>query len=79
MKLSMMAYKEQLLLTSLMILLPALLDGVLLRQLDVLCFYFLVTHWLLMFFVLRDRANAEQHPRVLALAEIGWLRLARFD
>lgn len=67
MKLSMMAYKEQLLLTSLMIVLPALLDGVLLRQLDVLCFYFLVTHWLLMFFVLRDRANAEQHPRVLAL------------
>ena len=67
MKLSMMAYKEQLLLTSLMIVLPALLDGVLLRQLDALCFYFLVTHWLLMFFVLRDRANAEQHPRVLAL------------
>lgn len=67
MKPSMMAYKEQLLLTSLMILLPALLDGVLLRQLDVLCFYFLATHWLLMFFVLRDRANAEQHPRVLAL------------
>lgn len=49
MKLSMMAYKEQLLLTSLMIVLPALLDGVLLRQLDALCFYFLVTHWLLMF------------------------------
>lgn len=67
MKLSMMAYKEQLLLTSLMIVLPALLDGVLLQQLDALCFYFLVTHWLLMFFVLCDRANAEQHPRVLAL------------
>lgn len=67
MKRQMKAYKEQLLLTSLVIVMPSLLNGLLLRQLDVYNFFLLATHWLVLFFVLRDPANAEQHPRVLAL------------
>lgn len=67
MKRQMKAYKEQLLLTSLVIVMPSLLNGLLLRQLDVYNFFLLATHWLVLFFVLRDPANAEQHPRVLVL------------
>lgn len=67
MKRQMKAYKEQLLLTSLVIVMPSLLNGLLLRQLDAYNFFLLATHWLVLFFVLRDPANAEQHPRVLLL------------
>lgn len=67
MKRQMKAYKEQLLLTSLVIVMPSLLNGLLLRQLDGYNFFLLATHWLVLFFVLRDPANAEQHPRVLVL------------
>lgn len=66
-----MAYKDQILLTSLVILIPTLTSALLWQRFVWYPFLALATHWIVLFFILRDRANAAQHPRVLRL--VFWL------
>ena len=66
-----MAYKNALLLTSLVILLPTLTSALLWRKVTWFPMGLLVTHWLVLFFILRDRDNAQQNARVIRL--IFWI------
>lgn len=65
------AYRELFVLTSLVILLPTLVGALCWREFVWFPLGLLVTHWLVLFFILRDHANAAQSPRVLRL--IFWL------
>lgn len=65
------AYRNTLLLTSLVILIPTLTSALLWQRIVWYPFLALATHWIVLFFILRDRANAAQHPRVLHL--VFWL------
>lgn len=65
------AYKNALLLTSLVILLPTLTSALLWRKVTWFPMGLLVTHWLVLFFILRDRDNAQQNARVIRL--IFWI------
>lgn len=67
-----MAYRELFVLTSLVILLPTLTSALLWRKVTWFPMGLLVTHyWLVLFFILRDRDNAQQSARVLRL--IFWI------
>lgn len=61
------AYKNALLLTSLVILLPMLTSALVWRKVTWFPLGLLVTHWLVLFFILRDRDNAQQSARVIRL------------
>ena len=65
------AYRELFVLTSLVILLPTLVGALCWREFVWFPLGLLVTHWLVLFFILRDHANAAQSPRILRL--IFWL------
>lgn len=65
------AYRNALLLTSLVILLPTLTSALLWRKVTWFPMGLLVTHWLVLFFILRDRDNAQQSARVIRL--IFWI------
>lgn len=65
------AYRELFVLTSLVILLPTLVGALCWREFVWFPLGLLATHWLVLFFILRDHANAAQSPRVLRL--IFWL------
>ena len=58
-------------LTSLVILLPTLVGALCWREFVWFPLGLLATHWLVLFFILRDHANAAQSPRILRL--IFWL------
>lgn len=66
-----MAYRELFVLTSLVILLPTLVGSLCWREFVWFPLGLLATHWLVLFFILRDHANAAQSPRILRL--IFWL------
>lgn len=66
-----MAYRELFVLTSLVILLPTLVGALCWREFVWFPLGLLATHWLVLFFILRDHANAAQSPRILRL--IFWL------
>ena len=66
-----MAYRELFVLTSLVILLPTLVGALCWREFVWFPLGLLATHWLGLFFILRDHANAAQSPRILRL--IFWL------
>lgn len=66
-----MAYRELFVLTSLVILLPTLVGALCWREFVWFPLGLLATHWLVIFFILRDHANAAQSPRILRL--IFWL------
>lgn len=65
------AYRELFVLTSLVILLPTLVGALCWREFVWFPLGLLATHWLVLFFILRDHANAAQSPRILRL--IFWL------
>lgn len=65
------AYKERFVLTSAVILLPTIVNAWLLHQFDGWPLGMLATHWLLLFFILRDNKNSDQSPRVMHL--IFWI------
>lgn len=65
------AYRNALLLTSLVILLPTLTSALLWRKVTWFPMGLLVTHWLVLLFILRDRDNAQQSARVIRL--IFWI------
>lgn len=57
-----MAYRELFVLTSLVILLPTLVGALCWREFVWFPLGLLATHWLVLFFILRDHANAAQSP-----------------
>ena len=65
------AYRELFVLTSLVILLPTLVGALCWREFVWFPLGLLATHWLVLFFILCDHANAAQSPRILRL--IFWL------
>ena len=65
------AYRELFVLTSLVILLPTLVGALCWREFVWFPLGLLATHWLVLFFILHDHANAAQSPRILRL--IFWL------
>lgn len=71
MKQQITAYREQILLTSLVILIPTFTNALLWQRIVWYPFLELATHWIVLFFILRDRVNAEQNPRVMRL--VFWL------
>lgn len=66
-----MAYRELFVLTSLVILLPTLVGALCWREFVWFPLGLLATHWLVLFFILRDHANAQQSARVIRL--IFWI------
>lgn len=66
-----MAYRELFVLTSLVILLPTLVGALCWREFVWFPLGLLVTHCLVLFFILRDRDNAQQSARVIRL--IFWI------
>lgn len=66
-----MAYRELFVLTSLVILLPTLVGALCWREFVWFPLGLLATHWLVLFFILRDRDNAQQSARVIRL--IFWI------
>lgn len=60
-----MAYKEMLLFTSLVILIPMLTSALIWHQFEGFALGMLVTHWIVLLFILRDRRNTEQSPRII--------------
>lgn len=66
-----MAYRELFVLTSLVILLPTLVGALCWREFVWFPLGLLATHWLVLFFILRDRDNAQKSARVIRL--IFWI------
>ncbi len=59
------AYKETLIFTSLVILIPMFTSALIWHQFEGFPLGMLVTHWLVLLFILHDRQNTEQTPSVI--------------